>query len=97
MYLLFLFHSPFMNSGLGSEGNHIVTSHHHPNFPGVPPAGLLGGCSGKLKIIANVSIFYYTVEYICIYPCALEDEWEAVKMDEYVFQMKHFALNNAEK
>ena len=43
------------------------------------------------------SIFYYTVEYICIYPCALEDEWEAVKMDEYVFQMKHFALNNAEK
>ena len=37
MYLLFLFHSPFMNSGLGSEGNHIVTSHHHPNFPGVPP------------------------------------------------------------
>ena len=44
------------------------------------------------------SIFYYTVESdICIYPCALEDEWEAVKMDEYVFHMKHFALNNAEK
>ena len=43
------------------------------------------------------SIFYYMVEYIFKYPCALEDEWEAVKMDEYVFQMKHFALNNAEE
>ena len=90
--IYFFFHSPFMNSGLGSEGNHIVTSHLHPNFPVVPP-GLLGGgaCSGKLKIITNVwifSIFYYTVEYIFKYPCALEDEWEAVKMDEYVFQMK---------
>ena len=41
--IYFFFHSPFMNSGLGSEGNHIVTSHLHPNFPGVPP-GLLGGC-----------------------------------------------------
>ena len=39
------------------------------------------------------SIFYYTVEY----PCALEDEWEEVEMDEYVFQMKHFAMNNAEE
>ena len=43
------------------------------------------------------SIFYCTVEYICIYPFALEDEWEAVKMDEYIFQMKLFALNNAEE
>ena len=43
------------------------------------------------------SIFYYRVEYIFKYPCALEDEWEAVKMDKYVFQMKHFAMNNAEK
>ena len=43
------------------------------------------------------SIFYYTVEYIFKYPCALEDEWEAVKMDEHVFQMKHFALNNADE
>ena len=43
------------------------------------------------------SIFYYTVEYIFKYPCAIEDEWEAVKMDEYVFQMKHFTLNNAEE
>ena len=41
------------------------------------------------------SIFYYTVEYISIYPCALEAEWKVVKIDEYVFQMKHFALNNA--
>ena len=85
-----------MNSGLGSEGNHIVTSHHHRIFQEYLP-GLLGGCSGKLKIITNVSIFYYTVEYICIYPCALEDEWEAVKMDEYIFKMKHFALNNTEE
>ena len=37
---LFFFHSPFMNSGLGSEGNHIATSHHHPNFPGVPPGAV---------------------------------------------------------
>ena len=44
MYLLFLFHSPFMNSGLGSEGNHILTSHHHPNFPGVPP-----GAAGRVQ------------------------------------------------
>ena len=43
------------------------------------------------------SIFYYTVEHICVYPCALEDEWEVVKMDECVFQMKHFALSNAEE
>ena len=43
------------------------------------------------------SIFCYTVEYICIYPCALEAEWKVVKIDEYVFQMKHFALNNAEE
>ena len=43
------------------------------------------------------SIFYYTVEYIFKYSCALEDEKEAVKMDEYVFQMKHFELNNAEE
>ena len=43
------------------------------------------------------SIFYYKVEYICKYPCAFEDEWEVVKMDEYVFQMKHFALSNAEE
>ena len=38
------FHSPFMNSGLGSEGNHIVTSYHHPNFPGVPP-----GAAGRVQ------------------------------------------------
>ena len=44
-----------------------------------------------------LSIFYYTVECICVYPCALQDEWETVKMDEYVFQMKHFALSNAEE
>ena len=43
------------------------------------------------------SIIYYKVAYICIYPCALEDEWKVVKLDEYVFQMKHFALNNANK
>ena len=43
------------------------------------------------------SIIYYTVEYISIYPCALEAEWKVVKIDEYVFQMKHFALNNAEE
>ena len=60
-----------MNSGLGSEGNHIVTSHLHLNLE-------------------------YILEYIFKYPCALE-EWEAVKIDEYVFQMKHFALNNAEE
>ena len=40
---------------------------------------------------AYFSIFFYTVEYNCKYPCALEDEWEAVSMDEYVFQVKHFA------
>ena len=87
-----------MNSGLGSEGNHMVTSHHHPILRDLP--GLLAGCSGKLKIVTMseyFSIFYYTVEYICIYPCAFEDEWEVVKMDEYVFQMKHFALSNAEE
>ena len=45
-----------MNSGLGSEGNYIVTSHRHPNFSGVPPgaAGPQGACSGKLKIITTV-------------------------------------------
>ena len=43
------------------------------------------------------SIIYYKVEYICIYPCALEDEWKVVKLDEYVFHMKHFALNNAKE
>ena len=42
--IYFFFHSPFMNSGLGSEGNHIVTSHHHPNFPGVPP-----GAAGRVQ------------------------------------------------
>ena len=41
---IFFFHSPFMNSGLASEGNHIVTSHHHPNFPGVPP-----GAAGRVQ------------------------------------------------
>ena len=40
---IYFFHSPFMNSGLGSEGNHILTSHHHPNFPGVPP-----GAAGRV-------------------------------------------------
>ena len=56
IYLFFFFHSPFMNSGLGSEGNYIVTSHRHPNFSGVPPgaAGPQGACSGKLKIITTV-------------------------------------------
>ena len=45
IYLLFFFfHSSFMNSGLGSEGNHILTSHHHPNFPGVPP-----GAAGRVQ------------------------------------------------
>ena len=43
IYCIF-FHSPFMNSGLGSEGNHIATSHHHPNFPGVPP-----GAAGRVQ------------------------------------------------
>ena len=33
------------------------------------------------------SIFYYKVEYICICACAFEDEWEVVKMDEYVFKL----------
>ena len=42
--IYYFFHSPFMNSGLGSEGNHIVTSHHHPNFPGVPP-----GAAGRVQ------------------------------------------------
>ena len=45
---LFFSHSPFMNSGLGSEGNHIVTSHRHPNFPGVPP-----GTAGRVHVVAN--------------------------------------------
>ena len=43
------------------------------------------------------SKFCYTVEYIYKYPCVLEDKWEAVKMDEHILQMKHFALNNAEE
>ena len=42
--LSIFFHSPFMNSGLGSEGNHIVTSHHHPYFPRVPP-----GTAGRVQ------------------------------------------------
>ena len=54
--IYFFFHSPFMNSGLGSEGNHIVTSHHHRIFQEYLPR-LLGGCSGKRKIIPNVWIF----------------------------------------
>ena len=45
---IFFFHSPFMNSGLGSEGNHIVTSHRHPNFPGVPP-----GAAGGVHAVVN--------------------------------------------
>ena len=38
--IYFFCHSPFMISGLGSEGDHMVTSHHHPNFPGVPPGAV---------------------------------------------------------
>ena len=50
------FHSPFMNSGLGSEEN---TSSHHTTtriFQECLP-GLLGGCSGKINIVTNVWIF----------------------------------------
>ena len=54
--IYFFFHSPFMNSGLGSEGNHIVTSHHHPNFPGVPP-GAAGRVQWQTKNNNNVWIF----------------------------------------
>ena len=54
--------------------------------------------SSAMGLRARVELRYYYYYYsIIIYPCALEDEWEEVKMDEYVFQMKHFALNNTEK
>ena len=41
-------HSPFYESGLGSEGNHFVISHRHPNFPGVPP-----GAAGRVHAVVN--------------------------------------------
>ena len=51
----------------------------------------------RARVELRYYYYYYYYYSIIIYPCALEDEWEAVKMDEYVFQMKHFALNNTEK
>ena len=38
----------FMNSGLGSEGNHFVISHRQPNFPGVPR-----GAAGRVHAVVN--------------------------------------------
>ena len=52
LLVCYSFISHFMNSGLGNEGNHVVTSHHHPILRDLP--GLLAGCSGKLKIVTNV-------------------------------------------
>ena len=50
IYLFFYLsmHSPFYESGLGSEGNHFVISHRHPNFPGVPP-----GAAGRVHAVVN--------------------------------------------
>ena len=58
----FFFHSPFMNSGLGSEGNHILTSHHHPNFPGVPPgaAGRVQWQTKNSNKCLNISQYFIT-------------------------------------
>ena len=52
LLVCYLFISRFVSSGLVSEGNHIVTSHHHPILRDLP--GLLAGASGKLKIVTNV-------------------------------------------
>ena len=52
LLVCYSFISHFMNSGLGNEGNHVVTSHHHPILRDL--LGLLAGCSGKLKIVTNV-------------------------------------------
>ena len=63
-YYLFIFlsiyfffsHSPFMNSGLGSEGNHIVTIKPPPESSRSTSRGSWR-VRGKLKIITNVWIF----------------------------------------